>query len=472
MKVLMASPEVTPFAKTGGLADVVGALPKYLSIEGVECAVVMPLHRLVKQGNFKLKSLDTPVKVNIGDEIKVCQVMMSNLPDSKVPIYFLRMDDYYDRDGLYGNSTGDHKDNCERFVFFARGVLEMVKALKLKFDVIHSHDWQSALIPVYMRTLYRRDFANVKSVVTIHNLAYQGLFWHWDMNLTGLGWEHFNWKELEFYGKMNFLKGGLVFSDAITTVSKTYAEEIKTEEFGCGLEGVLRERSDRLFGIINGIDYSDWNPATDKLIPANFSPEDLKGKAICKAKLQERCGLKKDQDVPLVGLIGRLAEQKGIDIFMEIVDRFFGENLQLVILGSGDKRYQDELIRLGTRYKDKLSINITFDNKLAHMIEAGADIFLMPSRFEPCGLNQLYSLKYGTVPVVNRTGGLADTITDSTTGFVFTSYDGASLYNAIKRALDSYKDRQKWRKIMLNGMKQDWSWSRSALEYETLYKKL
>ena len=477
----MASSEVAPFAKTGGLADVVGALPKYIYEKGIDVSVVLPLYKKIKDSDFPLRRLSNTLRVFVGEQPMVGNIFTSNLPNSNVTVYFVEMDYYYNRDALYGTALGDYRDNCERFTFFCKVVLELVKELKLKFDIIHCHDWQSALIPIYMRTLYSQYFQGVKSVFTVHNLAYQGLFWHWDMPLTGLDWRYFNWKELEFYGKVNFLKGGLVFADAITTVSKTYAKEIQTEEYGCGLEGVLRERKDNLYGIINGIDYNEWNPEIDKLISHNYNVDTLVNKEKCKLHLQKKIGLPVDANIPLIGIIGRLAEQKGIDIIVDILPRLLNNNIQVVILGTGDIRYHNMLENVWKSYSNKLSLNLTFDNRLAHEIEAGADIFLMPSRFEPCGLNQLYSLRYGTVPVVRTTGGLADTIIDYTdetsnnrtaTGFTFNNYNGEALYNAIERALKLYKDKVKWRGLLKNGMKQDWSWSNSAQEYVELYKQL
>ncbi|MEW6357803.1 MAG: glycogen synthase GlgA [Planctomycetota bacterium] len=482
MNILIASSEVAPFAKTGGLADVAGSIPKPLSKLGHDVAVVMPLYRVVHKNCAGIASTGETVKIPVGQETVSASIMKSTIPKSRAPIYFIDCPRYFDRDELYGPKGDDYPDNAARFVFFSRAVLETIKALRLKVDILHCHDWQTALIPVYLKTLYQHEPAlkEIGSLFTIHNLAYQGLFWHWDMKLTGLPWNLFNWEELEFYGKLNFMKGGLVFADILNTVSKTYAGEIQTtDDFGKGLERVLSHRSEDLYGIVNGVDYDVWNPADDPLIPARYSPDKLAGKAKCKRALQEKNGLA-CRDVPLIGMIGRLDPQKGWDLIEEIIDDLMARDLQLVVLGTGMERYHKLLGRIAEAYSHKVGVNLTFDNALAHQIEAGADMFLMPSHYEPCGLNQLYSLKYGAAPIVRRTGGLADTISDCTpgavksgraNGFSFDEYSGGALLAAIDRALDAYKDKTLWTKLMKIGMKQDWSWKRSAQEYVALYKK-
>ncbi|NOZ23452.1 MAG: glycogen synthase GlgA [Planctomycetes bacterium] len=483
MNLLIASSEVAPFAKTGGLADVVGSLPKPLHKLGHDVAVIMPLYRTVRQNCKKLTPTKARIEILVGREAVSAAIMKSTIPGSRAPIYFVDCPQYYDRDELYGPKGKDYPDNAARFIFFSRAVLETIKALEMDVDVIHCNDWQTGLIPVYLKTLYKPDPALSKTgtVFTIHNLAYQGLFWHWDMKLTGLSWSLFNWGELEFFGKLNLMKGGLVFADVLNTVSKTYAKEIQTtDEFGKGLEGILCLRSHDLYGIVNGVDYDVWNPAKDPLIPANYSPGKLAGKGACKKALQKNNGLP-TADVPLIGMIGRLDPQKGWDLVEDIIDDLMKRDLQLVILGTGMERYHKLLEHIAKAYPDKAGVNLTFDNRLAHEIEAGADMFLMPSRYEPCGLNQLYSLKYGTVPIVRRTGGLADTIVDCTpasldaqeaNGFSFGEYSTGALLDAIDRALAAYADRKVWAKVRKIGMKQDWSWKRSAKEYEALYGKV
>ncbi|MBM4086984.1 MAG: glycogen synthase GlgA [Planctomycetes bacterium] len=480
MRILFVASEVVPFAKTGGLADVAGALPKSLRQLGHEVAVVMPYYQSCKKSNAAATGLT--VKFPINEKTVEGDIHRATLPGADVPVYFLANDGYYDRTGLYGTSQGDYQDNCERFVFLSRGTVEAVKALGAKFDIIHCHDWQSGLVPVYLKTLYKDDpaFDGTRTVFTIHNLAYQGVFWVWDMKLTGLDWSLFNWKQLEFYGKLNLMKGGLVFADALTTVSQRYAQEIQTPAFGCSLDGVLTERAKDLRGIINGIDYAVWDPAVDSLVPAKFSKENLRGKQVCKKFLQKKSGLPRTS-VPLIGIISRLADQKGFDLIAQIVNELMEEDVQIVVLGTGDPRYETLFSDIGKRFPDKVAVNMTFDNQLAHEIEAGSDLFLMPSKYEPCGLNQLYSLRYGTVPVVRETGGLADTVVDATpaaiadgtaTGFSFSEYSATALLATIRRALKLYENRRVWLKIVRNGMAQDWSWGRSAREYVELYESL
>lgn len=481
MRVVMVSPEVVPFAKTGGLADVVGALPRSIAERGADVSVIMPKYRETKKPDLPMKKSGIKLSVAVGGKSVTSEVWQGTLPHSNVPVYLLEMDHYFDRDFLYGTSEGDYRDNSERFVFFCRGALELIKTMNPKPDIVHCHDWQSALIPIYMKTLYRQDVGKAKSVITIHNMAYQGTFWHWDMPLTGLDWKHFNWKELEFYGKINFLKGGIIYSDGVTTVSKGYAQEIQTKEFGCGLEGALVEKSRWLTGIVNGIDERIWNPATDKLIPATYGPGKTAGKAACKASLQKKCGLAVRKDVPLVGLIGRLAEQKGVDLVAAAIEKLIQQDIQFVLLGRGEVQYQDMLSALQPKYPGKVALRLAFDEQLAHEIEAGSDMFMMPSRYEPCGLNQLYSLKYGTIPIVRRTGGLADTVTDcceetinrgTATGFVFKEYDADAFRKCVERAVALYRTPAQWRKVMKNAMTQDWSWNRSAAEYIEFYCRL
>lgn len=468
MKVLFVSSEVVPWSKTGGLADVSGSLPKALAKLGIEISIVTPYYKCVKQQN-QVRQLD--VKLKYGE------IFVHNIKPDNAPVYFISNDKYFDRDELYFDEHGDFKDNCERFSFFCQATIEMLLRTKFEPDIIHCHDWQTALLPAYLKTTYSNYFRNTRSVITVHNLSYQGLFESQDMTKTGLDWKYFNWKEFEYYGKLNLLKGGLVFSDAITTVSPTYAEQIKTPEFGCGLDGVLRERQDRLTGILNGVDYSEWDPSVDKLIPFNYSAKNLKNKNECKKALQKKCGLVQDADVPLVGMIGRLAEQKGLDILVQARNELEQLECQFVILGSGEPRYVQELQKMGRN----TILHMKFDNKLAHEIEAGADIFLMPSRFEPCGLNQIYSMRYGTVPVVHRTGGLADTVTDTTpstlnegtaTGFTFDQYSSKALVNTLVRAILFFKDKPKWQSIIKNCMSQDFSWNNSAHKYIELYNHL
>jgi starch synthase len=484
VKVVYLSSEVMPFAKTGGLADIAGALPKSLQKQGVDIIVIMPLYGMIKDHQYPLSKIDLQVVVKVGGNLKYGYVYKGLLPDSQVPVYFLDNEQYYGRKGLYNypGTTRDFEDNSERFIFFDQAVLEIIDKLNVHPDIVHCNDWQTGLIPVYLKTKYvkRKCFKNTKTIMTIHNLAYQGIFWHWDMNLTGLDWSLFNWKQLEFYGKLNFLKAGITFSDCITTVSKTYAKEIQTPEYGAGLNNALQERAKDLYGITNGIDYTIWNPENDKFIAANYGVKDSTGKQICKKALQKKFKLPR-KDVPIIGMITRLIDQKGLDLIVAKFRDLMKINLQFVLLGIGEHRYHKVFQNYAKIFSDKTAVKLTFDECSAHEIEAGSDMFLMPSRFEPCGLNQLYSLRYGTVPIVRSTGGLVDTIIDARSepiangranGFSFKEYSSDLLVATIVRALDFFKNKAQWIEIMKNGMRQDWSLERSAGEYIALYKKV
>jgi starch synthase len=483
MKIAEVSSEIIPYAKTGGLADVVGTLPLYLEKAGHEISIFMPFYKSVKKSGIDIKLSNIAFDIPIGDIEHTVTLWKSTHHGSKnIAIYFIQRDEYYDRDALYGTETGDYQDNSERFIFFSRAVIEAIKRLGLSIDIIHCHDWQTALIPVYLKTLFAHNetFASIKTVLTIHNLAYQGMFRQEEMKLTGLDMSLFNWKNLEHWGKINFLKSGIVFADIVTTVSKKYAEEIRTVEFGCGLEDVIKEYENKLYGIINGVDYTEWSPENDNLIPHQYSVEDIGGKALCKKHLQKKLNLPQTE-APLLGMISRLAEQKGVDLLIVIMEDLMERDLQLVILGIGDNKYHQMLKEAVPRYNSRLSVNIMFDNKLAHEIEAGADIFLMPSKYEPCGLNQMYSLRYGTIPVVRETGGLADTIIDANdenlkngtaTGFTMKGYFASELLFTIDRALELYKSKTPWNALRENAMKQDWSWEKSACKYVELFKSV
>lgn len=487
MKILLVSPEIVPFAKTGGLADVSGAIPKYVAELGQEIAVMMPMHHIVKDwvrdSKSSVKDTGVRVEVPVFHRRQTAAVFEGAIPNTSVPAYFIEHDGCFFRPELYGDARGAYEDNSERFAFFCRAVVESVCRLGLKFNVFHLNDWQSALIPAYLRTIYSSDpvVGQSATLLTIHNLAYQGVFNQWDMNFTGLPWELFNWKQMEFYGKVNYLKGGIAFADVLNTVSEEYAKEIQTPEYGSGLEGILSSRSSDLFGVLNGVDYEDWDPATDMLIPANYTPGDPSPKKKCKAHLQKKSGFPVKDAVLLIGMVSRLADQKGFDILAEAADTLMKMDIQIVILGTGEQRYHELLTSLCKKFPQRVALTIRFDNQLAHEIEAGADAFLMPSRYEPCGLNQMYSLKYGTVPIVRRTGGLADTITDcsaktlkngSANGFSFTEYTADALLETVKRAAKVFtQEKGNWKKLMTTGMKQDWSWNRSAKEYIKLYEK-
>ena len=476
MNITFAASEGVPFSKTGGLADVVGALPRALAELGHNVTTFLPRYKQTKLNDAKvaLRSVTIP----FDDQYRFCSVMDGG-KHAGVQFYFIDYPPFFDRDALYGvPGGGDYPDNAERFAMFSRAVIEASKLLGVP-DVFHCHDWQTALIPVLLHTNYVTDPALKKSAVvfTIHNQGYQGLFESDVLPLLNLPWELFTMNRMEFYGKVNFLKGGIVFADAITTVSRRYAQEIQTSEYGFGLEGVLRARSGNLYGILNGVDYGEWDPAADPYIAKKYSQADLSGKAECRADLLQVFGLAPLDGHVLIGIVSRFAIQKGFDLIAAVADRLLHDPVQIVVLGTGDKQYEQLFGKLEQQYPAKFSVKVAYDNALAHKIEAGADIFLMPSRYEPSGLNQMYSLKYGTVPVVRATGGLDDSIEDwnsatkQGTGFKFHAYHGEALYSALREAIDTFKDREGWQQLMLNGMKKDFSWSRSAREYVKVYER-
>ncbi len=486
MNIVFASSEVVPFAKTGGLADVVEALPRELEKLGHHPIVFVPAYRHVHQCGMPIEPTDIQVSVTLGSKVVTGRLLRSHLRDSQVPVYLVEQDAYFDRPQLYRDNGSDYKDNCERFAFFCRALMQSLGALGVPVDVLHCNDWQTGLIPAYLQIEHAHVpfYKRIASLYTIHNLAYQGSFWHWDMLLTGLDWKYFNWHQMEFHGHLNLLKTGIVFSDAINTVSPQYAKEIQEAPLGCSLEGVLRHRSDVLSGIINGVNYDIWDPAHDRLIAANYDVHTWQqGKARCKASLQQELGLPVEPRHPLIGLVGRLADQKGWDLVAEVMQRWVGHrDAQWVILGTGEDTYHHLLYRLSREHSHKVAARLEFSDHLAHAIEAGSDMFMMPSRYEPCGLNQLYSLRYGSVPIVHRTGGLADTITDATpenlasgtaNGFSFTTYDAGNLEQSLTRACQMYAfEPDQWKHLVETGMGQDWSWTHSAHQYLDLYAQI
>jgi starch synthase len=476
MHIAFAASECVPFSKTGGLADVIGALPPALANLGHQVTVFLPYYRQTLLDNPQ--TVIPSITVPFDDRYRFCSVLDGG-KRSGVQFYFIDYPPFFDRDGLYGTSLGDYHDNAERFAMFSRAVLEASKVLGAP-DVLHCHDWQTALIPILLKTLYDEDpaFATTPSVFTIHNLGYQGLFQPEILPLLMLPWDLFTMSKLEFYGKVNFLKGAISMADFITTVSRKYAQEIQTAEFGFGLEGVLRARGSTITGILNAVDYVSWNPEKDGHIAAPYSSSDLAGKAACKADLMQEFGLAEETRLPVVGIVSRFVQQKGFDLIQQVADRLALEDLILVVLGNGQKEYEDLFRRLARQYPQKFAVKIAYDNALAHKIEAGSDIYLMPSHYEPCGLNQIYSLKYGTVPVVRATGGLDDTVeqfdpkTLKGTGFKFREYSGEAMLEALRAAVTLYRDsREAWRTLMRNGMAQDYSWTNSAREYVKVYER-
>lgn len=477
MHIAFVASECVPFSKTGGLADVVGALPRALAAGGHQISVFVPRYRSsrIPEERTVVQSLTIP----FDDRYRFCSIA-SGAGYPGVRFFFVDYPEFFDRDGLYGTASGDFPDNAERFALFCRAVLEGSKILGVP-DIFHCHDWQAALVPILLRTQYAEDpaFRDCASVFTIHNIGYQGLFPPEVLPLLTLPWDLFTIARMEFFGNVNFLKGALVYSDFITTVSRRYSQEIQTTEFGFGLEGVLKDRGQNLAGILNGVDYEEWNPESDKFIAAHYGADDLSGKEICRQDLLSHMGLSGvSPATPVIGIVSRFAAQKGFDLIGQIIDRITLEDVVFAVLGSGDRLYEEMFMRLARRIPNKVAVKIAYDNALAHKIEAGADMFLMPSRYEPSGLTQLYSLKYGTVPIVRATGGLDDTIdpwdarTKKGTGFKFSEYTGDALLRILHQALQLYRDQTSWQRLMQNGMSKDHSWRVSAREYIRVYERV
>jgi len=485
LKILFVSPEVFPFAKTGGLADVSSSLPKALKELGHEVRIMMPKYKVVNERRFVLRDVirlkDIPV--TIGDSVKKVNVKSAFTPDpGKIQTYFIDYKPFFSREGLYidGKTFKEYPDNDERFILLAKSVLETLKLLFWQPDIIHCNDWQTGLVPLFLKTLFKDDefFKKTAVLYTIHNVAYQGNFPKSSFKKTNIDSALFDIdRSFEFYGKFSFLKTGIYYADYINTVSKTYAHEVQeSEEYGYGFEGIFKDRKDFFTGILNGVNYNEWNPEDDQLIPSNYSISRIKKKLENKKALAARCNFQFNEKVPVIGIISRLADQKGFDLIDKIKKSLFELDIQCVLLGTGEKKYHKLFTGLAKKYSEKFSANLIFDNELAHLIEAGSDMFLMPSKYEPCGLNQLFSLKYGTVPIVRKTGGLADTIvefdpeTGKGNGFVFEQYNPETLLKTIRRAIQFYKQPKVWMKIMKNGMRQDFSWRSSAKKYYKLYE--
>lgn len=466
----MVSSEAAPFAKTGGLADVVGSLPHYLHSNGDETAVVIP-----RYGSIDLKGsrrVYNSLPVTLGSTRYDTAIYQA---PAEFPLYLVDCPPLFDigRKGFYGDSGVDYPDNHIRFAVFARAALGVARHL-FRADILHCHDWQAGLVPAYLKTTFATDptFAGVKTLFTIHNLGYQGLFPRSAMLDVALDPSVYRPGGMEFFGRIAYIKGGIAYADAINTVSPTYAREIQTPEYGFGLDGALRERADVLSGILNGVDYREWSPDVDPLIPAHYSADDLSGKRTCKEQLLSEMGLPPEaMDRPLLGIVSRFTRQKGSDLIAEVAAGILAQDVYLVALGSGEPEYEDFFLGMAAAYPGRVALRVGFDNGLAHRIEAGSDIFLMPSRYEPCGLNQIYSLRYGTVPVVRATGGLDDTIEEST-GFKFREYTGLALADAVRTAVQEFHDREAWEAMMRRGMRKDFSWKASAAAYSALYAKL
>ena len=495
--ICQVASEVTPFAKTGGLADVVAGLSSFLGSRGHDVRLFMPLYRRIREGGYELRPAPElgETRISFGETEYSVDIQTTLLPavdggavdgsardggdsDAEVRVYLIDCPELFDREDLYTNDDDEHL----RFALLSRAAIESCQRLQWGPDVFHLNDWHAGLLPIYLLTLYAWDqlFSETRTLMTIHNIGYQGVFPRRVVEELGLEAQHqYLSRDDLANGVINFLKTGLTHADALSTVSRTYADEIQTPEFGMGLEGILRERRGALTGIVNGVDYGDWNPETDPLIPYNYSAEDLSGKAKVKQALLEDFGLTYDERVPLLGIVSRLTGQKGFDLLPEIfpvlLDR---HDLRLVVLGSGEQELATYFQRLRDSYPEKVATYIGYNNELAHRIEAGSDLFLMPSRYEPCGLNQMYSLKYGTAPIVRRTGGLADTVehfdaaTGRGTGFVFDAFDPQALFDAISEALSVWRTPTAWAQLVQNGMAQDFSWNRQGREYEALYESI
>jgi len=485
MHVVMATAEAIPFAKTGGLADVCGTLPLKLAEQGHRCSIFIPAYKRAMECGLPMVDTHISFVVDMAGRPMAARLLKTTLGNGSVDVYLVDQPLYFDRDQLYGDYRGEYRDNCERFCFFSRCVVEAIERLRLPVDIIHCHDWQAGLIPAYHKTNFREFqwYKNAASVMTIHNLAYQGRYWQHDMGLTAMDWKYFNWQQMEFYGDLNLLKTGIAFSDFVTTVSPSYAMEIQTPAFGCGLDGTLRTRGNRMAGIVNGVDYDVWDPRNDIHLVQKYDVENWPaGKGQNKSDLQRHVGLQERADVPLIGLIGRLAEQKGWDLVKPLLEQTVDSmDVQWVILGNGEQRFASALSELARSRPDRVAVRLEFSDPLAHKIEAGSDMFLMPSRYEPCGLNQLYSLRYGTVPIVHATGGLIDTVKNlneaslaagTATGFSFQNYDFESLKECVQRGVDTYSREPKvWATLVHKGMTQDWSWTSSASAYESAYRR-
>jgi starch synthase len=487
INILFVSSEVDPFAKTGGLADVSSTLPKAIKELGHEIRIIMPRYRFISERKFRLHDIirlkEIPVPVN--STTRSANVKSSFIVNQKekIQVYFLDNEHYFGREGLYQNpkTKEDYKDNDERFIFFCRGILETLKRLGWQPDIIHCNDWQTGLIPAYLKTLYASDpfFKRMKSVFTIHNMAYQGAYPPDSFHKTGLPANLFKPEGVEAYGKFSFLKAALYFADVITTVSEKYAEEISsTVEFGAGLQGLLALRKKDLHGILNGIDYSLWNSATDEFIYRKYDVKSLEAKVDNKRALANRFNLAYEPSRPVIGAISRLVDQKGFELVLDILDEVMKMDVQFVLLGSGDKQLEKKFENAQKKYADRMGVVFGLDDELAHLIEAGSDMFLMPSKYEPCGLNQMYSMRYGTVPIVRATGGLDDTVEDHShngkgTGFKFENYDAKEFLKALQRAIKTYQQQpEDWKRLMRNGMAKDFSWEHSAKKYVNLYKDL
>jgi starch synthase len=478
MKIVHAASEFFPYAKTGGLADAVASLSGTLADHGHEVSVFLPGYRFVLEHKDAAKAERTlRLKIEMGDQFLSGDVRMFS-PKKNLKVYLVCREEFFDRRNPYGTGERDYEDNADRFIFFCKGVVETLRLADLQADVVHSHDWQGALLPMLLRDTERRYGVTlaVKTVFTIHNIAYQGLFPRSVFARTNLPEDLDNMDGLEYYEQTNLLKGGILFADRVTTVSPQYAKEIQTPEFGNGLDGVVQTRADDIVGLLNGVDMAVWNPATDALLPARYSAVNLAGKQACRAELLRKCGFNAAYKGPVFGVVCRFAEQKGLDLLLANRDFFLKQECRLVVLGSGEKRYEDALRKLAEQAPTKISLSARLDEAMSHLIEAGSDFFVMPSLFEPCGLNQMYSQVYGTVPIVSRVGGLIDTVTDAddfpeTGTGLMAAATADGLKDALERALQLFADPVRMAAVQKRGMAKDFSWKIAATGYEKLYQE-
>lgn len=473
MKILFTASEMDPLARTGGLGDVLEGLPAALAARGHEVSVVLPCYRgLAEDAQLGARRLGIEITVQVGAKRLPADILECTAPNG-VQVFLVRRDEYFDRPALYGVEGGAYDDNAERFIYFSRAVVELARRAMPPPDILHVHDWQTALVPV----LVRDRKLPFRTVLTIHNLAYQGSFWGLDFGLTNLPGHYFGASGVEFYGNLNLLKGGILYADAVTTVSERYALEIQTPSGGSGLDAVIREQAHKLTGILNGADYERWNPATDKLLPKTFSPKKMAGKTACRKALLAHCGLAPDPAGPVFVMVTRLAEQKGLELLFPLLDRLLADDVRLIILGEGDPAYERELIVASRRHAERFAYRAGMEEALARLIYAGGDAFLIPSHFEPCGLSAMYALKYGTLPIAHATGGLSESIQDydPTTergyGFLFYEYTPEALWDALLRARRDFTDPARWPALRERAMACDFSWAKAVPRYEAVYER-
>jgi starch synthase len=486
MKVVLVSAEAYPFSKTGGLGDVVGALFKELIKSGIDVTLFLPYYRVTKNSfHDKVANTDIVYGVPLGESKKYGALLSAkatvdsenNLllqPDKGGNIFFIEHNDFFDREHIYGTNHGEYLDNGERFIFFSRAFLEICKILDFNFDIVHCHDWHTALIPLYLKTLYKECscLAMTKTILTIHNLGYQGVFPGEKLTLTGFGWEMFHIDCLEFYGMINFLKGGIFNADFITTVSPTYAQEILTAEYGWGLDGVLRKRNDRLTGILNGVDYKIWNPMFDHYIVQNYGIDSIHEKNKNKEALIKMTALDYSVNDPLLAFIGRMVSQKGIELIIDSLSTLIDKGVRFIFAGTGEIFYENKIREIQKKFPSRVHAFIAFDEFLAHKIYAGIDGIILPSKYEPCGLSQMIAMRYGTIPICRKTGGCIDTVEDEITGFLFERFEPPSLIQAVERFIETYRNKEKFNKMIISAMKKDFSWSKTCKDYINLYEKV